>query len=505
MSLPIAPAAAHQPQSDFILLGHEADTNEPIGLPRGQLKRGHIHVRGKTGSGKTSKILKPLALQLMRSYPLTYRRADGTIATEVRRDAVFVLDFGGDRPFFHALKRAAEAEAPTRTMKWFSLDPRRSYAFDPLQFIAGNGDRVVKVCSILLSALGLEFPGVYGGAYFTQRAQAALLRNVDAAIQERLAGRSTGLDGIARRLDLEREKDEDAVRMAFAFLARYEQLQPVAGDSSVIDFKESIRDGHVVYCDCPTIGEGETARQIGGLAMHNIVEGAIQLRRETPPEDRDRPAPHAFVFIDEFQTIATRLFSEMLVLARKFNVTFVLANQSTNQLEQMGQDLTDIVRDNTSTRIYMTVTSKRDIDELLLFSKEDRKRLRSETKRRESLFTRGVGAGASECESEYLTRKLQHDDIIDVSFSNQYFVILEDGLQHREPIRCCREHDSTPGALEQYRVDLQTPLPEVLHPRPNDPDAAPFWQLLRQQPPRPERKTRIETLRAILAAADKTT
>ena len=49
-----------------------AKAGNPLYVTRDLLREAHVHVRGRTRSGKTSQAIAPLAKQLLRSYPVTY-------------------------------------------------------------------------------------------------------------------------------------------------------------------------------------------------------------------------------------------------------------------------------------------------------------------------------------------------------------------------------------------------------------------------------------------------
>src|SRR5688572_8823926 len=57
-------------------------------VTRDLLKQGHVHVRGRTRSGKTSLMLSPLALSLMEPYELSWTDSRGREHREQERDAL---------------------------------------------------------------------------------------------------------------------------------------------------------------------------------------------------------------------------------------------------------------------------------------------------------------------------------------------------------------------------------------------------------------------------------
>ena len=470
---------------------------EPVLLTRDLLKQGHVHVRGRTRSGKTSLMLSPLAMRLMEEYEHSWTDSLGRAHRETERDAMFVFDLGGDLALFNAVREKAKSLG--REFSYFSLDPLRSFYFDPFQSVKADELRVIRICNLLVEAMHLDYGLVYGGSYYTQRNLAGLLRVADRAVQARRAGGTTGLRDIAEYLDAHREKDEDSIRMAFMFLLRYEQLMPSPGDPNVIDLARAISERHVVYFFTPTMGEASTARQLAGLGLYTTVNAAMQLASQRPESERDRPLPHCWVLCDEFQEIAGRAFSALLAQASKFGLSLILANQTTTQLESKELSIADIVRDNTLAKVYFTVTGKRDFEELQTFSGEDRDVLRSKTTTPMQLSL----AGAKEGEAEFVTSMLRKDEILDASATfGQAFAIIDDGCGHREPARIQCSHALS---FEEYRKLRNTPLPEVPHPTVGSGTGHPettrelLWQRVRRQPPTPERKARASDLASLVS------
>src|SRR6185295_14755329 len=65
-----------------IVLGLKWDSKEsvpgaPFSVPRALLREGHMHLRGRTRSGKTSLAIAPLIEQLLRPYDEKYVLPDG--------------------------------------------------------------------------------------------------------------------------------------------------------------------------------------------------------------------------------------------------------------------------------------------------------------------------------------------------------------------------------------------------------------------------------------------
>ena len=492
-----------QIRADEIVLGVKLGKrakNEPFSISRALLKEGHVHVRGRTRSGKTSLVLDPLACALMESYELRWSDSSG-IHSRTERDAIFVFDLAGDYALYNSVRKCAEK--CHRTFKYFSLESQNSFCFDPFQSVRKDKLRAIRICNLLIEAMNMDHGLIYGGSYYTQRNLAGLLRVADRAVQRHQKGEFTGLADIAEYLDRHREKDEDQIRMTFQFLLHYPQLMPAENDPNVIDMAQAIANREVIYFFCPTMGEATTARQIAGLGLYNTVNAAMQLAAKRDPASREQPTPHCWLLVDEFQEIAGKSFAAFLAQASKFGISAILANQTTNQLETDELSIADIVRDNTLAKIYFTVTGKRDIEELQWFSGDDRETLNSRSSMPLQLSLGGERIGTT----EMIVPKLRKDEILDTSATfGQFFAIVDDGKGHREPIRVQSKHRFS---IETFRRLRNTPLRPVSHPvkeetsRPPGNPVEMLWQRARKREPDQSRKQRLDMLARLIKVKKK--
>ena len=459
--------------SDEILLGRRVEDDpdgfgtagEEITVNRELLKEGHIHLRGRTRSGKTSLAIAPMACQLMRQYE-TFDDEHGERQI-ANRDAIFVFDLGGDLALFNTLREKAVQNG--RRFRFISLDPRDDWDyFDPFQCVSSDNeiesdDRIIRICNLLVQAFHLDFGLVYGGSYYAQRNLNALLRVARRLQSTNRTGQSLGLEDIAFWLERNAERDEEQIRMTFQFLLEYEQLKPPVDATNTIDMQRALDEGEIIYFLCPTMGEATTARQIAGLGLYTLLNAAMERSRlgKTPK--------HAWVFTDEFQELAGRSFAALLAQSSKFGISMVMANQTTTQLQNRDLDLSDIVRDNTLAKLYFTVTGEKDVQDLQAFSKDDRLELRSQ-----SISASGPRQGVSET----IVPLLRKDTILDTSATHRHaFLLLDDGHGHREPTRIVSEYaiDSA-----NYRIMKHTPPPRLVGvrevPPPRIDKVAPPWK-----------------------------
>ncbi|HZZ26757.1 MAG TPA: type IV secretory system conjugative DNA transfer family protein [Pirellulales bacterium] len=310
------------------------------------------------------------------------------------------------------------------------------------------------MANLFIEAFNLDNGLVYGGQYFTQQNLAALLDVVRAFDREKghpptLREISDYLDSLRRRKQRE-FRDADQIRMTFNFLLEYPQLQPTAEDKAggrMIDMAKALdnEQGEVIYFFTPTLNESTTARQIAGLGLYSVINAAIEKRRADP--DSTPPRQHIWIFVDEFHELAGRSFASLLAQAGKFGITLILANQTTDQLENRDTSLAQVVFDNCHVKQYFTVTSKRDIEDLQTLSKEMKFLLSTQT----------LGVDTSVSKREVLLPKLTKNRILNVSATKGHtFLIIDDGKGHKEPQRVIAKYATKE---EHYLKDSYTRLP----------------------------------------------
>lgn len=420
-------------ESDFIKIGTEAvcEVDEQLNVTltkakygakafsvsRSMLKKMHCYFRGRTRSGKTSRLIIPIAQQLIQ----IWRAITTTLVApygdnDERQDCVVFIDMGGDISLFRTAK--SESEAHGRKFRFFSLDIEHDWCwFDPFQALAASSRTALAVSEYLIAALSVEYGLAYGASYFSMANLSTLL----AAAQEmEKTGKPFCLKNAVEAVEKKSKKDGEQIRMMLNVLLQITQLQEVEG-RECIDFARAIEDGETIYFWLPSLVGANSARQIAGLALYGVVAAAKE-RTEQGKADR-----HTFVFCDEFQEIAGRGFSSLLAQSAKYGVTFLLANQTSDQLKNRDLDLTSIVSDNTGLKVLFTVTTQSDLDALQLFSMDEIATLKSDSTKQADLF------GAMS-EREYVRPKLQKNVVLEVSAREGFaFGILDDGESFREP------------------------------------------------------------------------
>lgn len=396
-------------------------------VPKATLQRGgHIHVQGRTRSGKSSRILNPLIKSLL------HPNESG------EQDAVFVFDLGGDLSLLQAAQ--AQAKLLNRNFKFISLSPDDAWStFDPLQGMRGDKGQAMAIAEYLASAFSLDHGIFYGGSYFTKKNIATLL---DVAKQLDEQGETASLASIVERL---RRKGSDAaeVAMCFRVLLEFPQLCKRL-DGNEINFASALESGEVIYFFMPTLSGANSARQVAALGMYSALLACMKRVNE------NKKKRNVYFIIDEFQELVSRSFSALLSQCGKYGVTLVMANQTTSQLENRDVNVADVVRDNTILKLYLTFTTQKDLEGMQLLAKDTVSTLQSRTKS----GTVQIGQG-QETDRDVIISSLQKNLALEVSAKEGYFLAFYDnGKGHNAPKVVYAEH----GDLENtFELGFQIP------------------------------------------------
>lgn len=463
----VSPAA---PPADAILLGLNRATGEPVHVSRELLGSGHLHIRGRTGAGKTSRALLPLILQLIASDP----RTGGT------PEPIVVIDLGGDRALFHSI--ASAARHADRVFRFFSLDPDDAWHyFDPFQAASYRSERVIEMAEMLIEAFGLDNGPIYGGQYFTAQNLRALLHVATQLVKQKADLGEITIDDISKYLARNDRQIADAeqIRATFEFLKQYRQLKPLATtpQDQVIDLHRAIQHGEVIYFFLPSMGKSVTVRPVAGLALFSLQQ--IAMRRP----NQGLPMRRTWVLIDEFQSLAGRSFENFLAQCRKFGLSLVLCHQTLSQLRNRDTALDDVVAKNTAVKLFFTVEGVDEVEELQAMSRTERILLggttdtRTETHSTGSMqgqsFTKSArsstthstsnsqstsqGTASAVSQREQIMPALELNEIQEVSATDgQFFLLLTTGRGHQQPLAVQGLHYVHPDV---HRTIGDRPLP----------------------------------------------
>ena len=430
-------------EREGILWALDATTSEPILIERGLVSE-HVHIRGATGSGKTSGALVPVALQLLEE-PESDRKPDPLI----------IFDLGGDQAMFHAVRMAALRKG--RRFRFFSVQQNHaSDYFDPLQALLREEIRNPQLASMFVEAFNLDYGLRYGAQYFTEQNLSSFLSAI--RFYRRFHNFAPTLQSFYEFLKDNQQRSEfrnaEQILMCISFLLDYPQLNlrqpdPLADDH--IYMPRVLEESAVVYFFLPTLNESAFVREIAGLALYSLLASAME--RENSGRNATDPR-QAWVIVDEFHELVGASFANLLAQSRKFGLGLILANQSTVQLDNKDVNLAALVEENTAIRQYFTVTAH-DIPELQRLSGE------------EDVIRQTVTSGIrSASVSQTWTREpsLELNKILAASGQRQdCFLIVRDGKGAARPRHAVALY---PMSYDEYRRLRHLPLPRRPAPEP---------------------------------------
>ena len=410
-----------------------------------------------------------------------------------------IIDLGADPALYNAAK--ALAKKHKRKFRTFSTNPKKSARFDLLQGLR-YGLTAIQASNMFVNGTGHGGVfGKHGSQYFAGQAMFQTIVFIDWIIQKIGQGKSVSIKDVDAFLDdpVNQVKDANQIRATIKQLAYYPQLVAGAADPDSIDLVRAILAGEVVYFSCGTLGEEETARAIASIVVETLVAVLKYLGENRPAKERNKAPPHVFLLIDEAQEIGSALHS-VLSQGRKWGLSVIFAHQTSAQMKNVDPALLDVIRDNTSTKLYFTATSKDDVEELQGYSKSGIARRKS-YRLGSGLIASGMRDMASESESEYETPLLDRNRILDTTAATREFYLITDQDGHQEPIRTRADYTFSEA---EYRRQLTTPLPDVRQTAlaSNTPTPAeqqePNWQERHRLAPGANRARHIERVTTVL-------
>ena len=277
----------------------------------------HLHVLGPTGSGKTSLVILPLSRQ----------------AIEKGRGCCFI-DFKGDEVF----KRYVQLKAKEKGKKfyYFSIDPNESsIGYNPLS----SGDIHSKVDRIM-SALELIYQGPAG--FYSNVQAMAFVELLKEIIQDKkeinFSSVKKALENphFLRRIDVSAQE----VKGLLAAISWIGGLEVITRDE--LDLAKVIRNGDIVFFALKSQINTRLAEAIGRMLVIDLKSQA-SLRKESDP-------PY-FIFIDEFQNLASPHFVDVISKVRSANFCLVLSNQSRGNLSSVSSAFENAIFTNTATKV----------------------------------------------------------------------------------------------------------------------------------------------------------
>lgn len=310
----------------------------------------HVHIIGKTGTGKST-LLEFMARQdLERGAGFCLIDPHGDLAERVnaavpawRRDDVIYLD---------------------------AADPTQPFGYNPLRRV--HKERIPLAASGFLEVLKKTWADAWGVRmeHILRNALYALLERPNSTLMDipRLLGEKSFRREVSAGLanpPVRRFWEKDYDRFSFgyradgaaaienkvgAFLADPVMRRVVTAPEQEISIRRTMDEGKVLLVNLAKGRLGDdSAHLLGGLLVTTVGLAGFS-RADTPPGQR-RPF---FLYVDEFQEFTTQAVAGMLSELRKYRVGITMAHQYLDQLETV---IRDAVTGNTGTLISFRVSA----------------------------------------------------------------------------------------------------------------------------------------------------
>lgn len=395
-----------------VWMGLSREDDYPVLLDR-ELLQQHMHILGGTGSGKTSRIT-PLLEQL------------------VRPDcSAVVIDLKGDMALFESARLSAKrAGIP---FKWFTSESSRStFVFNPFTQKHMLSRTALERSQVYSKAFGLEHGPGYGRSHFSSENRDVILRCLEyfddvpsfAWLDYEIESLKKGAVGKVFSTEKQQQDASDTIAI-FRTMARVDALNisrkalPPRIDSRegrtlvdplddeerarlcehAIDMGDVLSVPSVVYFHLPASIHSATNREIGKFALYALLTAA----------DKDADETRVYVFIDEFQEIASDDLDVFLSQARSKGISLILVNQAACQLSKIGAHLLQTVQANTFTNQVLAVNEPEQRRAIMELSGEAMYELYSRS------LTQGGSASETRGTREEIGPRFRPNDIIELS------------------------------------------------------------------------------------------
>jgi len=340
-------------ERDHVFLGLNEPADYPILLHTDILKE-HAHFTGDSGSGKSSLGVAPLVAQLI-GRP---------------RSSIVVLDLKGDEALFECAR--IEAERHGVPFRWITNSPGQStYAFNPFKQKHMEGLSRFQLAEVLLKSLGLEYGEGYGRAYFSSLHRDTMTRLLGMFPEiDSFRHLHRYLEHAGQYIELSREQRAHGAHLTTTInmLAAIDALNitstedgPNQAFANRIDMSDVISQPNVVYFFLQTQLQEATMREVAKLALFSLLTAAALNKR------RDH---QVYLFIDEFQQVASSDIEIVLRMARDSGIGAILANQTVSDLKTPSADLRPTIQANTRLKLIYSATDLAQQDTIIKSSGE---------------------------------------------------------------------------------------------------------------------------------------
>lgn len=261
----------------------------------------------------------------------------------------------------------------------FSLDEADGFKhFDPMQSLRALAGSLARKANFLGASLSLLHGEGFGQGYFA-RVNLSMLLFALKNLESRGIANPTLFEIGAElgRMARSRQWSKDAEALyALEQLLCYAQFAAFADSKRNIDIDRAIDFCELVYFFLPSLLEPLSARATALLFIWSILIEAAKRKKQGKPQRT------IIIAIDECSLIVGgKSFEDAIVLCRRLGVILLLCHQTSTQLRYKHADLRPVVTDNTSIRVYFTLPTKEDADEIINHSKLVNKPRKSTTAR----------------------------------------------------------------------------------------------------------------------------
>jgi hypothetical protein len=330
----------------MIKLGGDANNaNAPVHLSDDARKQG-TYVIGTTGTGKTTVLLNMILQDIARRHPYGY-------------DGICVLDPHGD--FTGDLLERIPDERVGDVILFDPTDAAHPYGLNLFDLQNKNDPRERdRVVSTVIDTLYKLFASSWGPRMedLLRHAIHSLLLHsepttmldlmlllVSQEHRQRLTQEAKAADPILRAYwrdqfpegkewegmtDDQRDLVSSSLNKIGRFLVNPILRNIICQEHSTVNFRQAMDEGKIVLVNLSKGDLGpDNAALLGSVLVNQIFIAALS-RRELPQEER-RPF---HLYVDEYQSFATKTFPELQSEARKYGIDTVVAHQYRDQLDE---------------------------------------------------------------------------------------------------------------------------------------------------------------------------
>ncbi|CAN5531103.1 hypothetical protein BH10ACI1_BH10ACI1_31480 [soil metagenome] len=344
------------------LIGYSRHNNlrKDVKLSRSDRRR-HIYAVGQTGTGKTTMFESMILDDMRNGEGLCVIDPHGDLVEKLlkkipedRAGDVVIFDPGDlERPIgFNILEYESEAQKHFLIQELLSIIERLMAKFDPnfagplfyqhsrmvLQLVMSNPQKIGTLAQLYQ---------VFSSNDFYKRFLP--LAKPDKVLQ-------TFIDETLSKTDYTKIGFE-STSLGGWISSKYEpfigdpMLRNIFGQPySTIDLKSVMNDGKILLVNLSKGRMGELNARFFGMVLIAKLQAAA-MSRANMPENRRRDF---YLYVDEFQNLATQNFSVLLAEARKYRLNLILTNQF---ITQVSQDIRDAITGNVGTIISFRVGS----------------------------------------------------------------------------------------------------------------------------------------------------